>query len=135
MVLPILIPVPPLLMSPDPLTLPSPSPIFGWDRFPNSEEGLSANEEKPLHLAERVCFPSCGTIISLLGSNKFCKTFLLMSKRSPPGNLLPFKQIFHLLPSLVLPWVLKGVSTTTLPSHLIFFSIIPVPSSLLKLLA
>lgn len=111
MVLPILVPVPPLLMSPGPLTLPSPSPIFGWDRFPNSEEGLSANEEKPFYLAERVCFPSYGTIISLLRSNRFCRTLLLMSKRSPPGKSLPFKQIFHLLPSLVLPRVLKGVST------------------------
>lgn len=56
MVLPILVPVPPLLMSPGPLTSPSPSPIFGWDRFPHSEEGLRANEEKPFHLAERVAF-------------------------------------------------------------------------------
>lgn len=111
LILPILVPVPPLLVAPGPLTLPSLSPISGWDRFLNNEEGLSANEEKPLHLAERVCSPSCGTIISLLRSNRFCRTFLLMSRRSPPGNWLPFKQIFHLLPSLLLPRVLKGLST------------------------
>lgn len=111
MVHPILVPFPPLLVTPGPLTLPSPSHISGWDGFPSSEEGLSDYDEKLLHQAERVCFPSRGTIVGLLGSKRFCGTFLLMSKRSPPGNLLPFKQIFHPLPSPLPSQVLKGAST------------------------
>lgn len=110
MVHPILVPVPLLLVAPGPLTLPSPSSISGCDRFPNSEEGPCDYDEKPLHLAEGVCFPSCGTIVGLLRSNRFCRTSLLMSKKEVlPGTCYPSN--LHPLPSLLLPPVLKGPST------------------------
>lgn len=96
MVQPILLLFPPLLVTPGPLTLPFPSCISGSDRFPSSEEGLSDYDEKLFHPAEGVCFPSRGTVVGFLEPKRFCGTFLLMSKRSPPGNLLPFNKYFIL---------------------------------------